>query len=384
MMRRFTLVASFLLLICMTSALAENAGFRPLPLPASQSNEKLSTTTQSSRSTTHTRISTTQRQLEEELETLEAQRQTRKGHLKIAELGVTEAEQDLEEATREKDIQEARQELDLAKARLEVKAGELREVEVKIKFVKKRLEEHKTVLMLKETARELEASGGMMGPIGLGGIPFFAFLAHLQLPEAAPSGGGSKIAVFNMAAVMRDFGKAKFKVWELNEEKKKMTAELINMKERVQKLAQEIPVERDPMKKDELLTEQRNLAREYEDMDREITKKLNDKASAIIGGLYDNIKMVADKFSESRGYDIIFAYPDAVTPEEAKTAYVKELKLKPPAAQPFVMGRHVDITSEIVEELNTQFPAPPIPHQSPLPYVRPQPLRNGQGFPGQK
>ena len=53
---------------------------------------------------------------------------------------------------------------------------------------------------------------------------------------------------------------------------------------------------------------------------------------------------MVDKTAEMNGYHIVFAYPDAVTPEELKSPYIKELKLKPPAAQPFYVAPHVDMT----------------------------------------
>ena len=35
---------------------------------------------------------------------------------------------------------------------------------------------------------------------------------------------------------------------------------------------------------------------------------------------------------------------------------VKELKLKPPAAQPFFVAKHVDLTGVVVQTLNAWFP----------------------------
>jgi hypothetical protein len=98
------------------------------------------------------------------------------------------------------------------------------------------------------------------------------------------------------------------------------------------------------------------LVRAIEDEDRKINKELNDSASAIISDLYDKMKAVVDKTAELNGYHIVFAYPDAVTAEELKNPYIKELKLKPPAAQPFYVASHADITAVVVKTLNTWYP----------------------------
>jgi Skp family chaperone for outer membrane proteins len=223
----------------------------------------------------------------------------------------------------------------------------------------------------------------LMAWVGFGALLLLVASAHSQPPGGAPAPGVQPvqqsmrptIAVFNMAAVMKDYGKAKYKVWELNEEKKKLTIELVELKGRIQKIQGDVVNVQDPAAKERMVKEQREYVRIYEDKDREITKQLNDKASAIISSLYDDIKLVVDKTAEMNGYHIVFAYPDATNAEEMKTAYVKELKLKPPAAQPFYVAKQVDITNVVVQTLNTWYTAPAVPATPPAP--PPQ----GQGSP---
>jgi hypothetical protein len=56
------------------------------------------------------------------------------------------------------------------------------------------------------------------------------------------------------------------------------------------------------------------------------------------------------------GYHIVFAYPDAVDPKEMDNPMIKELKLKPPAAQPFYVAKQVDVTGVVVQTLNAWYP----------------------------
>jgi Skp family chaperone for outer membrane proteins len=199
----------------------------------------------------------------------------------------------------------------------------------------------------------------MMATIGFGWRPIQA--EESPKPAAEPQTSPPKIAVFNMAKVMKDYGKAKYHVAKLNEEKNKLTAELVQLRAENTKLQGELKKMQDPAKKKEMEANQLELARHIEDRDREITKILNDKASAVISSIYDDIKVVVDKMAEINGYDIVFAYPDAVSPEEASTPYIKELKLKPPAAQPFFVGKRVDVTDVIIQTVNTWYPPPSIP-----------------------
>lgn len=89
--------------------------------------------------------------LEEEFETLEAHRDVRKAYVKAAEVAVKAAELGADRvrslvsknvATRE-DMDKAQLELEAARAQLEIRIAEVKEVEVKIKFAKKRLDDAK-------------------------------------------------------------------------------------------------------------------------------------------------------------------------------------------------------------------------------------------------
>lgn len=214
--------------------------------------------------------------------------------------------------------------------------------------------------------------------VGFGGMVYLAGGSNAQPPGGGPAPGGAPpantapqarptIAVFNMAAVMRDYGKAKYQVYQLNQKRLGMSGELIKYRDAYIKCQKDIQVQPDPKQKEILSTQMLDLARKIEDEDRKINKMLNDEASKIISDLYDDIKKVVDATAEMNGYHLVFAFPDAVTDEEKKNPFLKELKLKPPAAQPFYVAKHVDLTGIVVETLNKWNPAPPVPAEAPAP-----------------
>jgi hypothetical protein len=97
---------------------------------------------------TQTRVA----QLEEECETLEAQRDVKKAYIRAAEVGVKGAEANLELLSKpgvvsQYEITKAKIEVDAAKAQLDIRMAEMKEVEVKLKHAKKRLEEAKNLPM---------------------------------------------------------------------------------------------------------------------------------------------------------------------------------------------------------------------------------------------
>jgi Skp family chaperone for outer membrane proteins len=205
---------------------------------------------------------------------------------------------------------------------------------------------------------------------GFGGLTRRAEAA-LPLPEAAPAIPKSKIAVFNMAKVMKDYNKAKYQVNLLNEERKKLMAELVAMQAQYLKNQRELFYE-DEFKPDETKgRKQVALINQIEDKDRKINKQMNEKEEAIFSSFYDEIKTVVDKLAELNGYDIVLAYPDAISPEELKNSKIKELKLKPLAAQPFFVARHVDVTDVVIKTLNVWYPPPSILEGTQLPMPTP-------------
>lgn len=204
---------------------------------------------------------------------------------------------------------------------------------------------------------------------GIGGMLLLAGASQGQTPGApggappAPGGapaagatGRPVIAVFNMAAVMREFGQAKYQVHTLNEKRKGMSAQVVAWRAEYVKIQEELPKIQVPALREEMSKKMLDLSRRIQDEESKINKTLNDEASAIISKLYDQIKTVVDKTAEMNGYHIVFAYPDAVTEKEINDPMVKELKLKPPAAQPFFVAKHVDLTGVVVQTLNAWFP----------------------------
>ena len=263
----------------------------------------------------------TARTTEQPADVLAARVNTRKAYVQAAEVDFRAAKEKLDGITRARasgtvsaeDVGRAQTEVDKAAALLEIRKAELSEAEVCMTVAK-------------------QPAGGAKA-------------------VAAP-----RIAVFNMAAIMRDYEKSKYQVYLLNQ--KRLTESTVLQKKRAEyiKIQQQMQVETDADVKDKLGKTMRTLTIEIEDDDRRINKLLNDEASKVIVGLYDDIKTVVDKVAEANGYDIVFSYPDAVTAAERNSSTLKELKLKPAAAQPFFVAKHADITDEVVQKLNAANP----------------------------
>lgn len=180
--------------------------------------------------------------------------------------------------------------------------------------------------------------------------------------ERAAAGLGPKTMYFNTAQVMREYKRAITLVAKLNGQRTELSVDLVAYRAMLADLQETQKVGKDARPVDDtrvawIAADITAIQRLVEDADRDITKTLNDRASAIIAELYDEIQAVVAEVARERGLVAVLAYPDAVTPEEKDNAYLKELKLKPPAAQPFYLDPSVDCSGEIVRRLNARYAA---------------------------
>ena len=258
---------------------------------------------------------------EQSADVLEAQLATRQAHVRAAEVAVRAEKLKLLRLAKAQaagsvpaeELDQARVEADAAAAQLEVRKAELHETEARLKLTRN------------------PAAG----------------------PKAA---AGPRVAVFNMAAVMRDYEKAKYQVYLLNQRRTTESANLLKLRDEHGKTQGRLAKEADPAAKDRLRAELRTVTFRIQEEDARINKLLNDEASRIIGELYDDIQAEVDRIAEKNGYAVVFAYPDAVTTAERGNPHLKELKLKPPAAQPFYVAKDADITEEVIRSLNAAHP----------------------------
>lgn len=101
---------------------------------------------------------------EEEVETLEAHRDTRNAHVRAAEVAVEMTRVKASRTNRlvqtgavtKEEADTAKLEVEMAKAQLEIRIAEMKEVEVKIKYAKKRLDDAKASGVRPPPARQVD------------------------------------------------------------------------------------------------------------------------------------------------------------------------------------------------------------------------------------
>ncbi len=173
---------------------------------------------------------------------------------------------------------------------------------------------------------------------------------------AAPASRGT--AVFNVARVMKDYQKWQYFAQEMNKERQVRGGELAKLRNDIIELENKARTEPVVAKKTEYEQAMVGLQRQFEDKERTVRKEIDDKSATHLRTLFAEIRTVVDAVAKTNGFDLVMAYPDALTEEEMRSPLYYDLKLRPPAAMPFYVSPSIDITGVVVTTLNKNFPSP--------------------------
>ena len=193
--------------------------------------------------------------------------------------------------------------------------------------------------------------------------------AQPPAPTPAPTAPKStgRVAVFNAVKVMRDYKKWQSFAKLMNERRTAEAGKVVQMRTDLAKMQQTLAAEVSPTKKDELTREMVTKQRAIEDAERTIGKRLDEESAGYLKSLFVEIQTCVQAIVTTNGFDIVFAYPDAMSKEEMESPMYFDLKLRPNAAMPFYISPHNDITGVLIDTLNKYYPAPAEPATPPAP-----------------
>jgi Skp family chaperone for outer membrane proteins len=203
--------------------------------------------------------------------------------------------------------------------------------------------------------------------VGIGGVAGGLGRLAAQSPGgagAAPGGPAPerkdppRIAVFNAAKVMSEF--QKWKYWSVTMVNKRIASsgELSKLRAEMADIENQAQKETRQAERERLVQTLLNKQRQWEDMDRVAKNRIDEEAALHLKTLYSDIQRAVAAFVQSNGYDIVFAYPDAITQEDkARPEYIQSMVL-PGGAMPFHVSKSVDLTDSLIALLNKSFPAP--------------------------
>ena len=221
---------------------------------------------------------------------------------------------------------------------------------------------------------------------GLGGATGGIGRVAAQSPGgagAAPAPGGAaparvdppRIAVFNAAKVMSEFTKWKYYSVSMVNKRISSSGELAKVQLEMKDIEKRAQAETRLVEREALVQMLLAKQRQWEDLDRQTKNRIDEEAGTHLKVLYSDIQRAVAAFVQSNGYDIVFAYPDAITPEDKqRPEYIQSMVL-PGGAMPFHVSKSVDLTDSLIALLNKSFPAPgPVPSRMAGPDQTVQPV----------
>jgi Skp family chaperone for outer membrane proteins len=202
--------------------------------------------------------------------------------------------------------------------------------------------------------------------VGVGGLVYLAGQGQAQTPgggappAAAPRAGG-KVAVFNVAKVMKDYKRWQHFAKVMNDKRAAESAGLAKLRNEIAELqakGQAMPA--NALKTDVEAIQKAMLEkqRQFEDRERQVRTALDGESAGYLRNLFAEIQQAVKAIVDTNGFDLVLAYPDAITAEEMTSPLYYDLKLRPPAAMPFYVSPSIDMTDVLIQTLNTNFKPP--------------------------
>ncbi|MFO0849492.1 MAG: OmpH family outer membrane protein [Gemmataceae bacterium] len=196
--------------------------------------------------------------------------------------------------------------------------------------------------------------------VGVGSAVYLAGTIQAQAPGAAPAApkASGKVAVFNVAKVMKDFQRWQHFANVMNQKRATAAGDLGKLKNEIAELQAKIQQEPIKQKQEEIAKVLVAKQREFEDKERQVRTALDDESANYLRELFQQIQACVKAVVDANGFDVVFSYPDAISAQEMSSPLYFDLKLRPQAAMPFYVSAPADMTDVLVQTLNANFKAP--------------------------
>lgn len=195
--------------------------------------------------------------------------------------------------------------------------------------------------------------------VGIGGAVYLAGRTHAQAPAATAPAASGKVAVFNVAKVMRNYEKWQYYAKMMNDRRVDAAKQLGGLRNEIAEMQAKVQQPALPKaEKDAISADLVKKQRDFEDRELQARKALDEESANHLKQLYAEIQQAVRAIVDTNGFDLVMAYPDAVTEEEKNSPVYYDLKLRPQAAMPFHVSPSADMTDVLVLTLNKNFPPP--------------------------
>ena len=108
--------------------------------------------------------------------------------------------------------------------------------------------------------------------------------------------------------------------------------------------------------KEELEEKAKKIQRQMEDNGQEVKKAIGKRSDDMMQLIYKDVEEAVERYATAHGLELVLHYNDAVTKEEFDSPKNIARKLNTGALMPIYMVSGIDISTEIVDDLNQRHP----------------------------
>jgi len=176
---------------------------------------------------------------------------------------------------------------------------------------------------------------------------------------ASPQRPGTAVAVVNMNSVLKSYMRAQELNTRIKNKVQSYSNRMNQKRDEIGKRQAELtkptiaPQMKETYEKDIL-----RLQRELQDLDGEARKDIGKEQGDIAVQIYKEIEGVIQAVAAANGFDLVLSFPDSAS-TSADEMYSQDnvvRKMAAPAAIPLFYKPHIDLTSAVVQTLNTRYP----------------------------
>jgi Skp family chaperone for outer membrane proteins len=169
---------------------------------------------------------------------------------------------------------------------------------------------------------------------------------------------GPKIALINLAMVLKKFDQANYLGDQLLEEAQQEETRLKTAGAEIQKRETALQANPDVKGREEVAKQLRQEKLQLQEKETDARKKFADRQATMAKEVYQKLNAVIDTIAKTYGYDLVLTYPDATSKEEIESPQQAFRMLSAPAVMVVWKNPNLDITETVVKYLNHNFPAP--------------------------
>jgi len=196
----------------------------------------------------------------------------------------------------------------------------------------------------------------------LGMAAYLAGQLWAQQPGTQPAPASPKVGLVNMAVVLKGYNK--FAVY--NNEIEKIRVQFDKQRMELEKLLKDwqdyLTKAKDQPERDKAEDAIRNIARRLQDNKEEYAKVRNKKSDEQMVQMYREIEAAVKAYSGPNGFHLILHYSEPLTEADIYSAANIQRKLVGPGGSGGICPTYcvpgMDISYDVVRELNRMYPAP--------------------------